>query len=79
MGADFAKKKLYYPASIRSRERNDSFAAPENFVVFECVHRLLKKGYRPEHIELEKQLQLGHGCRRLHAVHRGVQNLGQKV
>ena len=52
MGADFAKKKLYYPDAVEGRERNDSFSAPENFVVFECVCRLLGKGYRPEHIEL---------------------------
>lgn len=28
--------------------------------MFECVNRLLEKGYRPEHIELEKQWNLGH-------------------
>ena len=40
--------------------RNTEFNAPENFVVFECVNRLLEKGYRPEHIELEKEWHLGH-------------------
>ena len=29
-------------------------------MVLECVHRLFKKGYRPEHIELEKRWSLGH-------------------
>ena len=60
MKVDFFQKKLIYPLEIKGRERNDSFDAPENFVVFECVIRLLDKGYRPEHIELEKVWQLGH-------------------
>ena len=60
---DFAKEKLIYPEEIRGRERNDGFDAPENFVVFECVVRLLDKGYRPEHIELEKEWHLGHDAK----------------
>lgn len=65
MGVDFSasKRKLYYPDAIRGRERNDGFDAPENFVVFECVNRLLEKGYRPEHIELEKPWHLGHDAK----------------
>jgi hypothetical protein len=31
-------------------------------VVFECVHRLLEKGYKPEHLELEPKWKLGHGA-----------------
>ncbi|MBR0254143.1 MAG: N-6 DNA methylase [Synergistaceae bacterium] len=58
--ADFTNKKLIYPVEIRGRERNDSFNVNENFVVFECVFRLLQKGYRPEDIELEKVWTLGH-------------------
>lgn len=60
---DFGKKKLIYPENIKGRERNDGFDAPENFVVFECVYRLLSKGYRPEHIELEKEWHLGHDAK----------------
>ena len=52
---DFGQKKLIYPEAIKGRERNDNFDQAENFVVFECVNRLLGKGYRPEHIELEKE------------------------
>lgn len=37
-----------------------NFSDNENFVVLECVSRLLDKGYRPEHIELEKEWPLGH-------------------
>ncbi len=57
---DFDAKKLIYPSEIKGGERNNGFNAPENFVVFECVNKLLDKGYRPEHIELEKQWHLGH-------------------
>jgi len=32
-----------------------NFSSPENFVVFECVHKLLSQGYHPQHIELEKK------------------------
>ena len=60
MQVDLSSEKLIYPEKIRGRERNDGFDQAENFVVFECVDRLLEKGYRPEHIELEKQWHLGH-------------------
>lgn len=63
MRVDFTNKKLFYPDKIKGRERNDGFDAPENFVVFECVNRLLEKGYRPEHIELEKEWHLGHDAK----------------
>ncbi|EAL8767767.1 restriction endonuclease, partial [Campylobacter coli] len=36
-----------------------NFSHPENFVVFECVHRLLEKGYKAEHLELEPKWNLG--------------------
>ena len=60
---DFSRSKLIYPETIKGRERNDGFNAPENFVVFECVNRLLEKGYRPEDIELEKEWHLGHNAK----------------
>lgn len=60
MVVDFASETLIYPTEIKGRERNNDFEQPENFVVFECVNRLLEKGYRPEHIELEKEWHLGH-------------------
>lgn len=60
MQVDFKKKLLIFPSSIRGGERNNGFDKSENFVVFECVDRLLEKGYRPEHIELEKVWTLGH-------------------
>lgn len=42
------------------RETTSNFSEPENFVVFECIDRLLSMGYKPEHIELEPAWKLGH-------------------
>lgn len=42
------------------RETTCNFSDPENFVVFECIDRLLFMGYKPEHIELEPAWKLGH-------------------
>ena len=62
---DLDKRKLFYPEEIKGRERNDFYdeSHKENLVVFECVNRLLIKGYRPEHIELEKEWHLGHDAK----------------
>ena len=58
---DFDRGKLLYPDKLTIYDETTSnFEHSENFVVFECVHRLLEKGYRPEHIELEKRWTLGH-------------------
>lgn len=60
---DFANKCLIYPEK-KGLTVNDkttcNFSSAENFVVFECVYRLLEQGYNPKHIELEKKWQLGH-------------------
>lgn len=62
---DFNKSELIYPEdkgfTINERQ-TCNFSSPENFVVFECVHRLLKKGYKAEHIELEPKWKVGHGA-----------------
>lgn len=66
MSADFKNKQLSYPENLgfKINDRTTcNFDHPENFVVFECVHRLLGKGYRPEHIELEKRWNLGHDAK----------------
>lgn len=63
LAVNFDTKKLIFPTEIKGRDRNTGFDAPENFVVFECVNRLLEKGYRPEHIELEKEWHLGHDAK----------------
>lgn len=59
---DFDNEKLVYPETeglIVNDRTTSNFSHNENFVVFECVCRLLDKGYRPEHIELEPKWQLG--------------------
>lgn len=63
---DFESEKLIYPQDKGLKVNDDTtsnFEHPENFVVFECVNRLLEKGYRPEHIELEKKWLLGHDAK----------------
>ncbi|MYB95595.1 N-6 DNA methylase, partial [Candidatus Poribacteria bacterium] len=62
---DFSKQRLIYPEDkglIVSRRDTCNFSHPENFVVFECVHRLLEKGYKPEHLELEPRWRVGRGA-----------------
>lgn len=62
---DFAKEQIHYPEAqgLTINERQTcNFSSNENFVVFECVHRLIEKGYKPEHIELEPKWKLGHGA-----------------
>ena len=63
--ADFNKNELMYPEDkgfIINERQTCNFASDENFVVFECVHRLLMKGYKPQHIELEPKWKVGHGA-----------------
>jgi len=63
--ADFKEGKLIYPTDkgfTISGEFTTSFTQKENFVVFECVHRLFEKGYKPQHIELEPKWTVGHGA-----------------
>jgi type I restriction-modification system DNA methylase subunit len=65
LAVDFDKNELIYPEDqgLKIHERQTcNFSASENFVVFECVHRLLEKGYKPEHIELEPKWKVGHGA-----------------
>ncbi|MCD8363006.1 MAG: N-6 DNA methylase [Lachnospiraceae bacterium] len=60
---DLDSEKIIYPeeAGLTVTHRSTcNFSNPENFVVLECVNRLLEKGYRPEHIELEREWLLGH-------------------
>jgi type I restriction enzyme M protein len=43
-----------------SQQGAASLSKPENLVVLECVLRLLRLGYRADHIELEPTWKLGH-------------------
>lgn len=63
---DFDNKKIVYPEAqgFKVNDKTTSnFEHDENFVVLECVCRLLDKGYRPEHIELEPRWNLGHDAK----------------
>ena len=48
ISVDFAKEAIIWPDGLRRGDDTTSnFSSPENFVVLECVDRLLEKGYRP--------------------------------
>ena len=62
---DFNQEKMIYPEDkgLKVNEQQTcNFSQNENFVVFECVHQLLEKGYKPEHLELEPRWRVGHGA-----------------
>ncbi|EGC1018888.1 N-6 DNA methylase [Campylobacter coli] len=57
---DYKNQSINYPKEIKIHDKTTSnFSHPENFVVFECVHRLLEKGYKAEYLELEPKWNLG--------------------
>jgi len=59
---DFKNQKIHYGERIKTGNKTtQNFSMPENFVVLECVNRLLETGYQPEHIELEKTWRTGRG------------------
>lgn len=61
---NFDTKKIIYPKEIiKGDETTCNFSHPENFVVLECVNRLLDKGYKAEHIQLEPLYKLGHNSK----------------
>lgn len=65
LSVDFKKEALQYPESdgFKINERQTcNFSSAENAVVFECVCKLLNKGYKPKHIEIEPKWKLGHGA-----------------
>lgn len=60
---DFENEQILYPVEqglVVNERQTCNFSDNENFVVLECVHRLLEKGYKPQHIELERRWTLGH-------------------
>lgn len=62
---DWKKGEIFYPEAqgLTINERQTcNLSSDENFVVLECVHRLLEKGYKPANIELEPKWKLGHGA-----------------
>ncbi len=61
IAVDIENKSINFGKLITIGDKTTSnFKAAENFVVLECVNRLLEKGYKPETIILEKDYPLGH-------------------
>lgn len=59
---DFEGKTIRYPKGLKiNRATTTNFSQPENFVVLECITRLLSLGYTPQQLELEKSTPKGHG------------------
>ena len=59
---NFDKELINYGDRIKADNKTtQNFSQSENFVVLECVNRLLEKGYKPENIVLEKTYPSGHG------------------
>ena len=62
IGIDFNKNIINYGKDIKCNSKTtQNFSQAENFVVLECVNRLLEKGYKPNNIILEKTYPSGHG------------------
>jgi type I restriction enzyme M protein len=59
---DFENKRINYGKEIKSGSKTtQNLSQAENFVILECVDRLLTKGYKPKDITLEKVFPSGHG------------------
>ena len=59
---DLEKKTFYFGGKIKIGEKEiQNITKPEDWVVLECVDRLLEKGYQPKNITLEKTWKTGHG------------------
>lgn len=64
---DFDSEKIEYECEDKEssitvmNKTTSNFSQAENFVVLECVNRLLEKGYSPKSIELEHSWASGHG------------------
>jgi len=55
-------EKINYGTLIKAESSTTlNFSQNENWVVLECVDRLLEKGYQPQNIVLEKTWATGHG------------------
>ena len=61
---DFEKNQFNFGGKIKfgdSQKTTQNIVKPEDWVVLECVDRLLEKGYQPKNITLEKTWKTGHG------------------
>lgn len=61
---DFDKSAIDYGNKInRGDDTTSNFSSDENFVVLECIDRLLTKGYKPQDLTLEKKWKLGRSAK----------------
>ncbi len=61
---DFDKSAIDYGNKInRGDDTTSNFSNDENFVVLECIDRLLTKGYKPQDLTLEKKWKLGRSAK----------------
>ncbi len=59
---DFENSTFDFGKKIKGESKTtQNFSQAENWVVLECVDRLLEKGYLPQNIVLEKTWRTGHG------------------
>lgn len=59
---DFEKEIFIFGDKIIADSKTtQNFSQSENWVILECVDRLLNQGYKPENITLEKTYPSGHG------------------
>ncbi|MGQ0827796.1 MAG: restriction endonuclease subunit S [Bacteroidota bacterium] len=59
---DFEKETINFGNKIKGESKTtQNFSQAENWVILECVDRLLEKGYKPQNITLEKTWKTGHG------------------
>lgn len=59
---DFTQEKINYGDLIVCESKTtQNFSQEENWVILECINRLLDKGYQPKNISLEKTWATGHG------------------
>ncbi len=62
ISVDVPNQRIDYGSKIKfDHSTTQNFSQAENWVVLECVCRLLEKGYSPECITLEKTWSSGHG------------------
>ena len=61
---DFEKTSINYGDKIQKGDDTTSnFSSDENFVVLDCIDRLLTKGYKPQDLTLEKKWKLGRSAK----------------
>lgn len=61
---DFEKSAINFGDKIQKGDDTTSnFSSDENFVVLDCIDRLLTKGYKPQDLTLEKKWKLGRSAK----------------